>query len=95
MLGGVLATLLVAGVVSQFAFDAPDGLETVAAQTGFADQAQDHAFGNALFADYATAGVGNENVSLALAGIAGSALTLAVGAGLTMLVRRRRPRAAG
>ena len=94
VLGGVLVTLLVAGGVSQFAFDAPDGLQKVAQDTGFGDQQQDHAFGSSLFAGYATAGVGNENLSLALAGIAGSALTLSVGAGLTMLVRRRRPRTA-
>lgn len=90
VLGAVLVTLLVAGVVSQFAVDAPDGLERVAEDTGFADQAQDHALASSVFADYATAGVGNEDVSLALAGIAGSALTLAVGAGLAMAVRRGR-----
>ena len=90
MVGGVLATLLVAGVVSQFAVDAPDGLERVAEDQGFADQGEDHALSSSIFADYATTGVGNESVSLALAGIAGSALTLAVGAGLVMAVRRSR-----
>lgn len=95
VLAGVLVTLLVAGVVSQFAVDAPDGLETVAAETGFEDQAREHALSSSVFADYATAGVGNEDLSLALAGIAGSALTLAVGAGLAMAVRRRRPAATG
>lgn len=90
VVGGVLATLLVAGVVSQFAVDAPDGLERVAEDQGFADQGEDHALSSSIFADYATTGVGNESVSLALAGIAGSALTLAVGAGLVMAVRRSR-----
>lgn len=89
VLGGVLVTLLVAGVVSQFAVDDPDGLERVAEDTGFAEVAGEHAFGGSIFADYATAGVADEGVSLALAGIAGSALTLAVGAGLAMAVRRR------
>jgi cobalt/nickel transport system permease protein len=94
VLGALLVVLLVGGVASQFALDSPDGLERVAQDTGFADQAQDHALSSSVFADYATAGVADQNVSLALAGIAGSALTLAVGAGLAMAVRRRPPRTA-
>ena len=94
VLGGVLVTLLVAGVVSQFAFDDPDGLESVAEAEGFADQGEEHLFANAVFADYATSGVGNESASLAIAGVAGSLLTLAVGAGLVLAVRRGRTRAA-
>ena len=89
---GLLATLLVAGGVSQFAVSDPDGLESVAAEAGFADRAGEHVLSSSVFADYATRGVADEQVSLALAGIAGSLLTLTVGAGLTMAVRRaRRP----
>ena len=94
VIGGVLVTLLVAGVVSQFAFDDPDGLERVAETEGFADQGEEHAFASSIFADYATHGVGNESVSLAIAGVAGSLLTLAVGGGLVLAVRRGRQRAA-
>ncbi len=94
VVGGVLVTLLVAGVVSQFAFDAPDGLESVAEAEGFIDQGEEHAFASSVFADYATSGVGNESLSLAIAGVAGSLLTLAVGGGLVLAVRRGRPRAA-
>ena len=90
VVGGALVTLLVAGGVSQLAVDAPDGLERVAEDQGFIDQGEDHALSSSIFADYATTGVGNESLSLALAGIAGSALTLAVGAGLVMAVRRSR-----
>lgn len=90
VLVGLLVTVLVAGGVSQFAFDAPDGLERVAADTGIVAQDGEHVLASSIFADYATAGVANHNVSLALAGIAGSALTLAVGAGLALAVRRRR-----
>lgn len=90
VVGGVLVTLLVAGVVSQFAAADPDGLERVAEDTGFSEQGQEHAFANSLFADYATAGVADESVSLALAGVAGSLLTLAVGGGLVLALRRRR-----
>jgi cobalt/nickel transport system permease protein len=82
VIGGVLATVAFATVVSQFAVDNPDGLEKVAIDQGFIDTAQDHAFGSFIFADYATSGVGNETLSLAIAGLFGAAVTLAVGFGL-------------
>lgn len=82
LIGGALTALLLAAVVSQFAVDNPDGLESVAAQTGFKESASDHSLSDALFADYATAGIGNETVSLAIAGISGVLITLAVGFGL-------------
>ncbi|MBA2530459.1 MAG: PDGLE domain-containing protein [Euzebyales bacterium] len=90
VIGGVLAALLFAVVVSQFAAPDPDGLERVAADTGFAESGQDHALGGGIFADYATAGIGNETLSLAVAGVVGVVITLAVGTGLFMAVRDRR-----
>jgi len=89
-LGGLAVTFVVAAAVSQFAVDAPDGLERVAEDTGIAAAAEDHALGSSLFADYAVRGVGNQNVSLAVAGVAGSLLTLAVGGGLVAATRGRR-----
>ena len=93
-LAAVAAALVVAAGVAQFAVDDPDGLERVAEDTGFADAGRDHRFADGPFADYATAGVADEAVSLALAGIAGTLLTLAVGGGLFAAVRGR-PRAPG
>jgi len=90
VLAAVAASLAVATIVAQFAVEFPDGLERVAEDTGFIDAAQDHAFGSSIFADYATAGVASEPVSLAIAGVAGTLLTLAVGTGLLLLVRDRR-----
>jgi cobalt/nickel transport system permease protein len=90
VLAAVAASLVVATVVAQFAVDTPDGLERVAEDTGFADVAQDHVLGNSIFADYATAGVASDAVSLAIAGVAGTLVTLAVGTGLLLLVRDRR-----
>ncbi|MFW2380745.1 MAG: energy-coupling factor ABC transporter permease [Acidimicrobiales bacterium] len=87
--GGILATLAMATVVSQFAVDNPDGLETVAEDEGFADQAEDHFLDSSVFADYATSGVANESVSLAIAGFSGSAIALAVGYGVARTGRRR------
>lgn len=94
LVGGVLVALLAAAVVSQFAVDEPDGLERAAADTGFAESAEQHALGNSLFADYATDGVANESFSLAIAGTAGVVVTLAIGTGVVLAVRDRR-RAAG
>lgn len=97
LLAGLVVAFLCAVVISQVAFDGPDGLERVAEDTGFAASAQDHPLGNRVFADYATAGVGNKGLSLAIAGAAGTAITLAVGFGLFYSVRERdsgrRPRA--
>ncbi|MEX1179009.1 MAG: energy-coupling factor ABC transporter permease [Nitriliruptor sp.] len=86
---GILAALVVAAGVAQFAVSDPDGLERVAEDEGFAGAAEPHAFESALFADYATAGVASESVSLAIAGISGTLLTLVVGSGILLAVRRR------
>jgi cobalt/nickel transport system permease protein len=92
MIGGLLVALVFAAVVSQFAVDNPDGLERVAEDTGFIDSAEEHSLGDFIFADYATAGITNETVSLAIAGIVGTIVTLLVAAGIFMSLRRPRPR---
>ena len=88
VIGGVLAAVFFAAVVSQFAFDDPDGLERVAEDAGFLDRAQDHALADSPFADYAMRGIGNEQLSLAVAGVAGVAITLLVGYGIANAGRR-------
>ena len=94
-IGGVFVAVFFAVVVSQFAADDPDGLERVAADQGFVDSARDHAFDSSLFADYATRGIGNETLSLAVAGLAGVAITLLVGFGLFTASRQLTPKPAG
>lgn len=94
VLGGLLVALVFAAVISQFAVDNPDGLESVAEETGFLESGADHTLGSSVFADYATAGIDNETVSLAIAGVVGTLVTLAVAAGIFMAIRegrRRRP----
>jgi cobalt/nickel transport system permease protein len=86
----LLVTVVIATVVAQFAAPDPDGLERVAEDTGFVDTAEDHALGSSIFADYATSGVGDETLSLAVAGVVGVTVTLLVGAGLVLAVRDRR-----
>lgn len=91
-IGGLAVAFVIATVVAQFAVDDPDGLERVAADTGFADSGRESALSDTLFSDYATQGLENEALSLAVAGATGTLITLAVGWGLFAIVRdRRRP----
>jgi cobalt/nickel transport system permease protein len=89
VIAGVLVALMLGAVVSQFAFGDPDGLERVAVDTGIIDRAQEHALDSGVFAEYATAGVGNETLSLAIAGVAGVVITLTLGLGIFFAVRDR------
>ncbi len=89
ILGGLAVTVIFATVVSQFAVDNPDGLEKVAGDTGFLASGQDHGLANSVFADYATSGIGNETLSLAIAGLVGVLITLAVAYGLFRAIRPR------
>lgn len=91
VVGAVLASLFVAVVVSQFASGEPDGLERVATDEGFAQSAEEHGLADSAFADYATRGIDNEQLSLAVAGASGVTLTLVVGHGLASSRRRLRP----
>jgi cobalt/nickel transport system permease protein len=92
VIGGVVVALAFGAIVSQFAVDDPDGLESVAEETGFVDQGTDSAVAGSPFADYATTGLDNETVSLAVAGITGTLLTLAVGYGVVAAARGGRRR---
>jgi cobalt/nickel transport system permease protein len=89
-IGGIIAAFVVAMVVSQFAAPDPDGLERVAEDTGFIETAEDSPLSGSIFADYATVGIADERTSLAVAGAAGTAVTLLVGLGLASTVRRNR-----
>jgi len=85
---GLLVTLALAGVVSSWASDSPDGLEKVAAETGMGAGARESG-SDAAFGDYRTDGVADERWSRAVAGTAGVGVTFAVFAGLSWVLRRR------
>ncbi len=79
VLGG---SLLVAAAVAPWASSAPDGLERVAIDRGFASLSAEHALVGSPLADYATAGIAHPTATVAVAGIVGalvvwSALTFA------------------
>lgn len=87
-IAGLLLAIFLATAMSQLAAGDPDGLERVAIDKGFADTGREHAFADGFFAEYATRGLNNERMSLAIAGGVGVALTLIVGSGLVSAQRR-------
>ena len=86
---GLLVALLLAGVVSFYASNSPDGLNRVAEDKGFSGTQSKHPSDDSLFAGYGTAGVSNERLSGGLAGVVGCVVVLALAGGVTLLVRRR------
>lgn len=88
LLGFLVVVLLLAGGASYVASSQPDGLNRVAADTGIADREQEHQLGDSPLAGYEFAGV-EGILGGALAGIVGVVVTLLLGAGLFMLIRRK------
>ena len=84
VIAAMLIALVTAGAVSQFASDAPDGLERAAAELGISGrEAPDWL----PAADYAVRGINNPALSLAAAGAAGVLIVSAVAAGAALAVR--------
>jgi cobalt/nickel transport system permease protein len=86
---GLAVTFLVAGALSLFASAHPDGLEFVGASLGFGDSAKDSAVAGSPLADYGVSGVGNRQLSGALAGVIGVLLTIGAGLAVTKLASLR------
>ena len=87
--GLLVATLLMAGVVSFYASSDPDGLNRVAEDEGFASTESEHTSSDSPLSDYAVSGVDDERLSGGLAGVAGVAVVLLLTGGITYAVRRR------
>jgi cobalt/nickel transport system permease protein len=87
--GGLIGAFLLVLVVAPLASADPDGLEAVAAETGFASTAEDHPIEGPL-AGYGVAGVEDERTSTVVAGAVGVVVTFLAGFGLIALSRRRR-----
>lgn len=89
---GIAISLLAAGVVSYYASGDPDGLEKVAEEQGFIEQATDSANATLPTADYGIAGVESERLSVGLAGVLGVVVMIVVAFGLFWwLGRGKRP----
>ena len=80
----LLISIFLAAVASQFSATAPDGLERVATDLGISARS-----GNSLLSDYAVAGLENESLSLALAGLVGVGVTLFVAFGMFFALHKR------
>lgn len=85
----LLLALVLAGVASGFASSSPDGLEKVAQDQGFSGTARDHELSGSPVADYGVQGVANARLSGGLAGVIGVGVTLALGTGVFLVLRRR------
>lgn len=88
VLAGLAVALLLAGVVSFYASNHPDGLNYVAAKVGFS-HTQGSALKDAPFAGYAMRGVADQRLSGGLAGVVGVVVVGGLGGGLALLLRRR------
>lgn len=86
--GGIVLSFALVVFLAPFASPAPDGLEAVAEQTGFAEAARDHPIGGPL-ADYQVAGLDSEALGTIVAGVVGTAVAFAVGLAMVRLMRRR------
>ena len=87
--GLLVATLLLAGVVSFYASSDPDGLNRVAEDEGFASTESEHTSADGPLSDDEGAGVDAERLSGGLAGLAGVVVVLLLTGGIAYAVRRR------
>lgn len=84
---GMLASVVLASVASFYASSAPDGLERVAQDEGFAGTARDSASADSPLADYTTGG--DDRFSVGMAGLIGVAITAVAAFGLFAVLRPR------
>jgi cobalt/nickel transport protein len=88
-ISALFVTLFLAGGVSYYASSSPDGLEKVAQDIGFAEQAKENTNSNSALADYGVKGIDGARLSVGAAGVIGVAATGAVSWGLFLLLRRK------
>ena len=80
--------LLAVALLAPLASTAPDGLERLAENEGFAERAADAPF--SILAGYLFPGVENETMASLLAGWVGVTAIFLLAGGLTLTVKRRR-----
>lgn len=93
VVGGLIVALGLAVFVSPFASSAPDGLNRVAIDEGFAGAEREHALAESPLAGYAVKGVEDERLSTGLSGLIGVVVTFGAGMmlfGALRAVRARR-----
>ncbi|MBB1253947.1 energy-coupling factor ABC transporter permease [Streptomyces sp. OF3] len=88
-IAGLAASLLCAGGLSFYASQELDGLERVSTDHGIMEREREHDLADSPLADYELRDVDNGLLSGGTAGVLGVGVTLAVGTGVLLLVRRR------
>ncbi len=83
---GLVICVIVGGFISLFASGEPDGLERVAEDKGFVEEAEESSF--EVMPDYGVPGIGSEALSASLAGIIGVAIMFALAYGLGKTLRK-------
>ncbi|WP_207934433.1 PDGLE domain-containing protein [Actinomadura sp. KC06] len=89
LIGFLLVSLVLAGIVSFYASADPDGLEKVAEDKGISAKEKDHSLKDSPLGDYGVKGIDNSRLSSGLSGVIGVGAVLLVGGGLFWGVRRR------
>lgn len=90
VLVALLVALAVAIFLSPFASSNPDGLERVAEDKGFLEQAEGKEVISSPIPDYLFPGIGSERAATAAAGFVGTLVTFGVMYGVGRLVAGRR-----
>jgi hypothetical protein len=83
-------TVALAALVAPHGSDAPDGLQRVALDEGFAGTETEHATAGSPTAGYRTVGVDHDALATGVAGVIGVAVTFALGAGVVLVAQRAR-----
>ena len=92
VVAGLVVALALAFLVSPEASSAPDGLDRVALDAGFAGAEEPHALEDLPTAGYEVRGIDDDRLSTGVAGVIGVAVSFGVAGGLALLVGRRNRR---
>lgn len=85
---GLAVAVALVVFVAPLASPSPDGLESVAEETGLAAAAEEHPISGPL-ADYQVRGIESESLGTILSGVAGTVAAFAIGLGVVVISRRK------
>jgi len=86
---GIVAALFLAGIISMFASQWPDGLEKVAENKGFLGKGEVQPPIKSPVPAYEFPGLHNKKLATSIAGIAGTLVVFGLSYGLAVLLKRR------
>lgn len=95
LVAGLFVTAALVLLVSPWASSQPDGLERVAIDRGFSEDARPHLLEDGPVSGYSVEGVDDPKLSTAMSGLLGVTLTFGLGLGLFTVIRRRETKTSG